>query len=64
MDCHPQYMFGHATIAGLLASRDNILNTYAKYVSACNRQGITCYNEACYNDFMEDCGRPLIVEAT
>ena len=62
MNCNPDYLFGHAEIAGLLASNENILNTYQKYVSACNRKGISYYNEECYNEFMTDCNRPILIE--
>lgn len=61
MSCNPEYLFGHAEICGLLADSKNPLSSYAKYVEACSKKGISYYNEDCYNDFMKDCGREIEV---
>lgn len=50
MDCNPNYMFGHAIVAGKLASKE--LQTYEEYVSACKKQGIDYYSQECYDAFM------------
>lgn len=51
MNCNPEYLFGHAVVAGKLAKRE--LETYSDYTNACDRQGISCYNEDTFNKFME-----------
>ena len=57
MKCNPDYMFGHAIVAGMLASNDPKVSTEEKYISQCNIHGITYYNGKCYNQFMIDCKR-------
>jgi len=41
MNCNSDYMFGHAIVAGLLASKQ--LTTLELYKQACSEQGIDCY---------------------
>lgn len=59
MDCNPDYMFGHAILSGMLASNAAEVSSYEKYVSQCRKQGIEMYNEKTYNEFMNECGRPI-----
>jgi len=54
---NPEYLFGHAEIAGMLANNDEKVNTWTKYVLECQRRGIIYYSEECYNQFMIDCNR-------
>lgn len=51
MNCNPDYLFGHAKVAGKLANRE--FTSYEEYKSTCGRQGINYYNEEIFNDFME-----------
>lgn len=57
MNCNPDYMFGHAEIAGMLATNDPKVNTEEGYIRECNRLGITYYNGEVYKQFMIDCKR-------
>lgn len=57
MNPNPDYLFGHAEIAGMLASDDPRVSTEKGYIFECNKRGVTYYNGACYNKFMEDCKR-------
>lgn len=56
MNCNPDYLFGHAQVAGALATK-GMISTFAEYERMCQERGITNYNEECFNDFMQDCGR-------
>lgn len=60
MDPNPNYLFGHAEIAGMLASNDERINTFNKYTTECRKKGISPYGENCYNRFILECGRELI----
>jgi len=51
MNCNPDYLFGHAIVAGKLAKRE--YQTYQEYLIECGRLGISCYNEECFDKFME-----------
>ena len=57
MNPNPDYLFGHAEIAGMLATNDPKVSNYESYKLQCNYKGITYYNEDCYNQFMLDCKR-------
>lgn len=59
MNPNPDYLFGHAEVAGLLANGDERVNNYPKYVTECEKRGISCYKEECYNQFMKDCNRVI-----
>ena len=59
MNPNPDYLFGHAEIAGLLAIGSDKVNNYSKYRNECQKVGITYYNEDCYNQFMVDCKREI-----
>lgn len=57
MDANPNYIFGHATIAGMLATGDSRISTYEGYVEQCKRQGISKYRQELYDQFKKDCNR-------
>lgn len=50
MNCNPDYIEGHAIIAGNLAQGK--YTTFEEYKRDCNRYGITYYNEELFNKFM------------
>jgi len=54
MNPNPDYLFGHAEIAGMLATNDLKVCNYESYKLQCNILGVTYYNEDCYNRFMTD----------
>ena len=50
MDCNPDYIFQHAEIAGMLATKQ--FKTYNEYRIACQNMGISYYSEELFNDFI------------
>lgn len=52
MNCNSNYIFGHAEVAGLLAT--NKLKTYQEYYNKCCSLGIDRYSEDLYNKFMDE----------
>lgn len=59
MNPDPDYLFGHAEIAGMLAKGDEIMSSYEGYKRECSKRGVVSYNQESYNQFMEDCERPI-----
>lgn len=57
MDANPQYLFGHAEIAGMLARGDEIMSSYESYKRECQKRCISYYREELYIQFMKDCER-------
>lgn len=57
MNPNPDFLFGHAEVAGMLATNDPKVSTFEGYRNQCDRNGITHYNEQVYNEFMAECGR-------
>lgn len=60
MDADPMYIFGHAIVAGKLASKE--ITTFEEYKKACSSQGINCYSGA-WEDFAIEIGYTKPVEA-
>ncbi len=50
---HPMYIFGHAIVAGRLASRD--IKSCSQYKDACSEQGINSYPGA-WKEWAADSG--------
>lgn len=48
---NPMYIFGHAIVAGQLASKE--ITTLSEYKQACSNQGINCY-EGAWKEWIED----------
>lgn len=50
MNCDPDYIVGHAVVAGKLAQKQ--FKTYQEYETECNQWGIISYNETLFNQYM------------
>lgn len=49
--CNPDYYWENNSVATKLKKGD--INSYEEYKSACKSAGSTCYNEDCYNQYVE-----------
>lgn len=59
MSCNPQYLFGHAVMAGMLATNDQRIDTFKKYQKQCEELKICHYGEIFYMEFWAETGRNL-----
>lgn len=59
MKSNPEYLFGHAEIAGMLAKGDDKVSSYQGYERECDKKGVISYGEEVYNQFMIDCKRTI-----
>lgn len=59
MNPSPAYIFGHAEVAGMLATGHEAMSSYEGYVRECKKRDISTYSQETYEQFMKDCNRPI-----